>query len=258
MEPHGRTRVSFLPSCVRWLSCPCRCRSQALGPDRCQPAARSSPSGSLCCRFNKARGEAMTMTIFPFSHSRVLALSAVLGLLIPASMVGGIWQTGYVAPEPITDVAENAQVHEAGDRRRDAQGIDQVWVPAGCFQMGTANTNGLDVPSGATSELASEQPAHDVCLTAGYWIDHYEVTNDAFAAFKKAGGYVKQEFWSTEGWAWLSSLPSVDDLPNKCIDLVANQPRVCVTWYEAEAYAKWRGGRLPTERAWGHTARRPS
>ena len=66
--------------------------------------------------------------------------------------------------------------------RTDAFGIDQVWVPAGTFTMGTdakaiAALTAANPPPWVASEFPSEQPAHEVTLTKGYWIDRDEVTN---------------------------------------------------------------------------------
>ena len=144
-----------------------------------------------------------------------------------------------------------------GDIRSDAQGIEQVWVPSGSFTMGTADISSLEPPYWAKAELASEQPAHLVSLSKGFWIDRYEVTNAAFQAFVDAKGYTTEEYWSPAGWQWLAQ-QEVERLPTQCDpEALPNLPRVCVTWYEAEAYAHWRGGRLPTEAEWEFAARGP-
>lgn len=146
-----------------------------------------------------------------------------------------------------------------GETRIDPRGIEQVWVPAGSFLMGTGvdDLDSLEPPSWALDELKSEQPQHEVRITHGYWIDKYEVSNAAFQAFAEDGGYLEEGYWSEEGWQWLST-QNVDRLPRKCVqEELANHPRVCITWYEAEAYAHWRGGRLPTEAEWEYAARGP-
>jgi formylglycine-generating enzyme required for sulfatase activity len=149
----------------------------------------------------------------------------------------------------------------AGQERTDASGIAQVWVPAGTFTMGTdaaaiAALEAESPPDWVATEFPSEQPAHEVTLSKGYWIDTTEVTNTAFAAFVDAGGYTNRSLWSDDGWAWLATKDAAR-LPLHCNGDVAEQPRTCVSWFEAEAYAAWRGGRLPTEAEWEFAARGP-
>jgi len=78
--------------------------------------------------------------------------------------------------------------HTPGETRHDARGIEQVWVPAGEFMMGSDSVEGLAVPPWADREPASEAPQHRVEITSGFWLDKFEVTNAAFQAFVDAGG----------------------------------------------------------------------
>ncbi|MEP7289246.1 MAG: SUMF1/EgtB/PvdO family nonheme iron enzyme [Chloroflexota bacterium] len=136
-----------------------------------------------------------------------------------------------------------------GEERTDKQGIVQVWVPLGCFQMGSDSTKD---PSTQGDEL----PQHEVCLTKGYWLDKFEVTNAAFLKFVEAGGYSNPDYWSKDGLDWLQGQSSKS--PANYFGFGdAQQPRVGVSWYEAEAYAKWRSGRLPTEAQWEYAAHSP-
>jgi formylglycine-generating enzyme required for sulfatase activity len=148
----------------------------------------------------------------------------------------------------------------AGIERTDKHGVSQEWVPPGTFLMGTDETDPtgeLAPPDWARFELAAERPQHEVSISTGFWIDETEVTNEAYQAFVNDGGYTTPALWSDEGREWLSTVDA-SALPVACVDAEPTHPRVCITWYEAEAYAAWRGGVLPSEAQWEYAARGPS
>ena len=124
-----------------------------------------------------------------------------------------------------------------------------VEVPAGDFLMGPANSD-----SQADND---ERPQHKVTLD-GFWIGRTEVTNAQYRKFMEAGGYNQEQYWTEAGWAWKQgnnvTQPGCWDNGNFN---QAAQPVVCVSWYEASAYARWAGGRLPTEAEWEKAARGP-
>ena len=89
-----------------------------------------------------------------------------------------------------------------------------------------------------------------------YFMDIYPVTNQHYEQFIRAGGYDNEALWSKEGWGWKRkekvSQPEHWDDPewNK-----SDYPVVGVSYFEAEAFAKWSGKRLPTEQEWEKAAR---
>jgi formylglycine-generating enzyme len=97
-------------------------------------------------------------------------------------------------------------------------------IPAGTFQMGS------DVGD------ADERPVHTVYVDA-FYIDVHEVTNAQYRQFIEATDHRKPKYWAK------SNLNG------------DNQPVVGVSWYDAMAYAKWAGKRLPTEAEWEKAAR---
>jgi len=155
----------------------------------------------------------------------------------------------FVLKSDATLISTNeVQITTAEEETRD-DGAEMVLVPAGAFIMGDSWGDGA----------SDEFPAHSVNLPS-FWIDKYEVTNRLFARFIEEGGYNNPEFWSQEGWAWKErnhiSAPlywntgqysSGTDYPD--------YPVVGVSYYEAEAYARFAGKELPSEAMWEKCAR---
>lgn len=135
---------------------------------------------------------------------------------------------------------------------------DEVLVPGGPFTMGT---------SSEPWALDNERPAHHR-LVPPFFIDTTPVTNGAYAHFIADGGYTERRWWTAEGWAhiqehglsaplfwrreggqWLRrSFGVTEPVPPE-------EPVLHVSWYEADAYARWAGRRLPTEEEWEKAAR---
>ena len=109
----------------------------------------------------------------------------------------------------------------------------------------------------------NERPRHRVELDA-YRIDRAPVTNARFLEFVEDGGYGRRDLWSQEGWAlreregWERPLYWTADGGERRFDsiepLAGDLPVMHVSWFEADAYARWRGARLPTEAEWEHAA----
>lgn len=89
-------------------------------------------------------------------------------------------------------------------------------------------------------------------------IGKYPVTNSQYQEFINAGGYEKSYFWSPPGWEWRrerGDRVSKTDWPYDPFWLELNHPAAWLSWYEADAFARWVGKRLPSRVEWEKAAR---
>jgi gamma-glutamyl hercynylcysteine S-oxide synthase len=133
----------------------------------------------------------------------------------------------------------------------------EVYVPDGPFTMGTSTEPWA---------LDNERPAHVVDVPA-FYLDTTPVTNAAYAEFIADGGYDDPRWWTADGWAhrqragltaplfWRWEGEWVRVSFGVTAPVIPNEPVLHVCWYEADAYARWAGRRLPTEAEWEKAAR---
>jgi iron(II)-dependent oxidoreductase len=117
-----------------------------------------------------------------------------------------------------------------------------VHVPAGPFAMGA--------PAGGFA-YDNERPRHTVEVDA-FAIARRPVSNASWMHFSEGGGYERREWWSDEGWAWKQEY---DITHHPAVAQGHPEAPVChVSWFEADAFARAHGARLPSEAEWEKAA----
>ena len=119
-------------------------------------------------------------------------------------------------------------------------GGDAGWatIPGGSFAMGAG-------PDGFAYD--NERPRHPRGVP-GFRIARRPVTFASWLSFAEGGGYERREWWSAEGWAWKEEY-DISDCPGGQAG-AASAPVCHVSWFEADAFARSCGARLPTEAEW--------
>jgi gamma-glutamyl hercynylcysteine S-oxide synthase len=154
---------------------------------------------------------------------------------------------GYRPPPIPTDPVRE-------DRHRTGPWPGDVSIPGGTYLLGATR----DIPF----VFDNEKWAHPVEIEP-FEMAKAPVTNAEFKEFVEAGGYTRREFWATPAWRW--RVKSGAEHPvywkrvdgawlerryDKWVELSPHAPIIHVSWFEAEAYCRWAGRRLPTEEEW--------
>ncbi len=136
-----------------------------------------------------------------------------------------------------------------------ATGLELLEVPAGECTIGAPATG---------FAYDNERPRHRTDVQ-GYLIGRTPITNATYLKFVEGGGYERREWWTDEGWAWKEQYDitrpegwtadrGAEWRLGALEPLDPHRPVVHVSWFEADAFARAHGARLPTEVEWEKAA----
>jgi ergothioneine biosynthesis protein EgtB len=145
---------------------------------------------------------------------------------------------------------------------RAAPALEWIARPGGVTEIGVA----APAEDGEPFAFDNESPPHQVMLRP-HALASRLVTCGEYRAFIRDGGYRRPELWLSDGWAEVAAQPrdrplywradgGGDDESGAIFTLdgtraiADDEPVVHVSYYEADAYARWAGARLPTEAEW--------
>jgi len=146
----------------------------------------------------------------------------------------------------------DAPVARSGSRVLAGRGT-MLRFPGGPVEIGTDDRS---------AAYDNERDRHAVEL-APFWIDQNPVTNGDFVIFIAAGGYSAREYWPDAGWKWVTESGAQAPMYWSLVEgswwtrsmdqtgpVQSSHPVCHVSYYEAEAFARFAGKRLPTEFEW--------
>ncbi|HET6867009.1 MAG TPA: ergothioneine biosynthesis protein EgtB [Solirubrobacteraceae bacterium] len=164
-----------------------------------------------------------------------------------------MFQTLQLARLPDYELAEQRALPGSPDPA--LTGLEMVEVPAGRCTIGAP---------GRGFAYDNERPRHRTDVR-GYLLGRTPITNATYLTFVEGGGYERREWWTEEGWAWKEQY-DITRPGGWTADLAAewrlgrleplhlDRPVVHVSWFEADAFARAHGARLPTEVEWEKAA----
>jgi gamma-glutamyl hercynylcysteine S-oxide synthase len=143
---------------------------------------------------------------------------------------------------------------ELYERARDVLDNEMGVVPTGEVQL---EPSVFDIDYLLFAQDDAEDLRTLIIPVQGVFLDRYPVTNKHFQRFVSAGGYQEMAIWDQEIWPAVLDFVDSTGHPGprywkngRYPPGEANLPVVGVSWYEAAAYARWAGKRLPTDSEW--------